>query len=80
MTEKKSPFYSQVKQLGLLTVIPILLLAGPAVGFMMGGWLDRKFHIYPWMTILFLILGFIAAGREITRLLKQILKEENKTQ
>lgn len=75
MAEKKDAFYTQVKQLGVLTTIPIILLAGPAIGFFLGNWIDRKFLIYPWVTILFVALGFMASGREITRLLKQITKE-----
>lgn len=76
MTEKNSGFYSQVKQLGVLTTVPIILLVGPAVGYFIGAWIDRKAHIYPWVTIILTALGFIAAAREITRLLKQILKDE----
>lgn len=80
MTGKKNAFYSQVKQLGVLTTIPIILLVGPIIGFFLGGWLDRKTHIYPWFTIIFIFLGFAAAGKEIVRLLKQVLKEDQTTQ
>jgi F0F1-type ATP synthase assembly protein I len=76
MTENKNALYSQVKQLGVLTTIPIILLAGPAVGFVLGGWFDRKFRIYPWCTIALISLGFIASGREVFRLLKEISKGE----
>ena len=78
MAEKKEVVYSQLKQLGALTVIPIVLLVGPLVGFFIGGWIDQKFRLYPWFTVLFLILGFVASGREVTRLLKQVLRDENK--
>ena len=79
MTGKKNALYSQLKQLGVLTTIPIILLVGPATGFFIGGWIDRKAHIYPWFTTFFIALGFIASGREVIRLLKQILKDdENK--
>ena len=76
MAEKKDAFYSQVKQLGILTTIPIILLVGPAIGFFFGDWIDRKAHSYPWFTIIFVFLGFVASGREIVRLLKQILKDD----
>ena len=75
MAEKKDAFYTQVKQLGILTTIPIILLVGPAIGFFLGNWIDRKAHIYPWFTIIFVFLGFVAAGREIFRLLRQILRD-----
>ena len=76
MDEKKNVIYTQVKQLGVLTTIPIILLVGPVAGYFAGDWIDRKFRFYPWFTIIFLILGFVASGREIFRLLKQILKED----
>ena len=76
MAEKKDAFYTQIKQLGILTTIPIILAAGPAIGFFLGSWIDRKAHIYPWFTIIFVFLGFVASGREIYRLLKQISKEQ----
>ena len=78
MAEKKGNYFSQVKQIGALTAVPIILLAGPAVGFYIGGWFDRKFQIYPWGTAVFLVLGFLASGREVVRLLNEISKE-NKT-
>ncbi|HTL70648.1 MAG TPA: AtpZ/AtpI family protein [Candidatus Eisenbacteria bacterium] len=76
MTGKNNDFYSQVQQLGIVTTIPIILLVGPAVGFWIGGWIDRKAHSYPWFTTIFTVLGFIASGREVFRLLKQISKDD----
>ena len=76
MAGKKDAFYSQVKQLGVLTTIPIILLVGPAIGFLIGGWIDRKAQVYPWFTILFILLGFLGSGIEVARLLRQILKDD----
>ena len=78
MTENKDAFYSQVKQIGALTAVPIILVAGPLAGYFIGNWADSRFRVYPWCSILFLVLGFVASGREIIRLLKQVLKEDNK--
>ena len=78
MAEKKDAFYSQVKQLGALTAVPIILVAGPLAGYFIGNWVDGRFRVYPWGTVLFLIFGFVASGREIFRLLKQLLKEDKK--
>jgi F0F1-type ATP synthase assembly protein I len=76
MTGNKNALSSQLKQIGVLTTIPIILLAGPAVGYFTGGWLDRKFRIYPWFTVALISLGFIASGREVFRLLQEISKDE----
>ena len=72
----KSALPSQLKQIGALTAIPVILLMGPLLGYFAGDWIDRKFQVFPWFTIIFLFLGFVASGREIFRLLKRVLKEE----
>ena len=76
MVEKKDAFYTQVKQLGIVTTIPIILLVGPAIGFFLGSWIDRKAQCYPWVTIVFVFLGFVAAGRQIFLLLRQFQRED----
>lgn len=78
MAEKNDANLWQLKQIGALTAIPVILLIGPVAGYFAGDWIDRKFQLHPWCTVLFLILGFVASGREIFRLLNQILKEDNK--
>ena len=74
MPGKKIADWKQLKQLGVLTTVPIILLAGPAVGFFLGGWIDRKCHTYPWVTMILIGFGFVASGREIVRLLKEVSK------
>lgn len=76
MTGKDDRFYLQVKQIGALTAIPIILLVGPAVGFFIGGWIDRRVQSYPWATVILTAMGFVGAAREIVRLLQQVSKEE----
>ena len=76
MAGKKNAFLSQVKQLGVLTTIPIILLVGPIIGFYIGGWIDGKFHVYPWFTIIFIVLGFVASAKQIIYLLKEVLRED----
>ena len=78
MAEKKDSNLLQLKQIGALTAVPIILLVGPFAGYYIGDWLDTKFRLHPWCTVLFLALGFVASGREIFRLLKQVLKESER--
>ena len=78
MDGKKSRIYSQVKQIGTLTAIPVILIVGPLLGYFAGDWVDDRFHFFPWFTVLGLFLGFAAAGREIFHLLKVFLEEEKK--
>ncbi len=78
MAENKDAFYSQVKQIGALTAIPFLLVLGPLVGYFVGNWIDLKFGFTPWFSITFLILGFVASGREIYSLLRRVWVSDKK--
>ena len=79
MAVKKSGLYSQVKQIGSLTAIPVVLVVGPLLGYFAGNWVDRKFQLFPWFTISGLFVGFIASGREIFRLVREFLEEDKKS-
>ena len=78
MAGTEKPFYSQIRHLGLVTTIPVILLAGPAVGYCLGVWLDRKAHSGLWLTAVFVFLGFAASAKEMFRILKQV-SEDDKT-
>ena len=56
--------YSALRKGGLLLAIPTLLIVSPMVGFFLGSLVDRWLKTPPWFSILGLILGFAAAGRE----------------
>jgi len=58
-------------QIALLGAVPAIMVAAPAVGYFIGLWLDKRFETNPALTITGVILGFIAAGREIYRLVKR---------
>ena len=64
------------RQIGLLTAIPSILLAGPAVGFLAGSWLDRRFGTAPIFLIILIIIGFVAAGRETYKLIQRASRED----
>jgi ATP synthase protein I len=70
----------RVNTVGSLGMIPVLLAAGPIIGIFIGQWLDKKFDSSPWLTVLFVILGFVAGVREMIQLLKREKKieQENK--
>jgi ATP synthase protein I len=54
-----------MRSAGLLLAIPTLLIVSPLGGFFLGEWLDRRFNTAPWLTIVFLLLGFVAGGRQV---------------
>ncbi|MCC6543306.1 MAG: AtpZ/AtpI family protein [Nitrospirae bacterium] len=56
--------YRYVRQVGLYTGIPVLLVAGPAIGFFIGNYLDKKLGTDPWFMIFFIVVGFVASIRQ----------------
>jgi ATP synthase protein I len=62
---------ANIRQLGILGTIPIILVVAPLVGFFIGRWLDDRLGTKPYLFIVFLIFGFVAAGKEIQRLIKR---------
>jgi ATP synthase protein I len=56
-----------------------MLLAGPLIGAFIGYWLDSKLGTKPYLLIGFLILGFVSAGREVYKLIKQISDDDKDT-
>lgn len=67
-----------MRQVGLLTTIPLLLAVSPIVGFFIGRFLDRKFHTDPMLSIVFLIIGFVAGARQVANVVRKASKEYNK--
>lgn len=67
----------KARSIGYLSMIPILIGAGPIIGLLIGKWLDDKFDSLPWLTIIFMILGFVAAIRETMRLIKKSKQDIN---
>ncbi len=49
-----------------------------AIGIGIGYFLDRFFHTSPYLTIIFMIFGIIAAMKTIYQLLKKIEKENER--
>lgn len=76
--EKKDKFYSTLRQAGIYTAIPFLLALGPIIGLFIGKFLDGKLNTEPFLTILFLVFGFIASGKEVYNLVKRAMKDTEK--
>lgn len=59
-----------MKQIGLLTSLPFIMVAGPLVGYFIGEWLDRKLDTSPYLTVVLIVMGLISSGRETYKLIK----------
>ncbi len=69
--EKKEDERALMKQMGVYLTIPILLAVSPLIGWFLGGWLDKKLTTTPYLSYLFLLLGFAAGVREVYHLIKR---------
>jgi len=76
--KKEEDRYWAMRQVGLLTTIPVLLAVSPLIGFFMGRFLDQKLDTDPVFTIVFLILGFIAGARQTARVIRLASKEKKR--
>jgi F0F1-type ATP synthase assembly protein I len=78
--DKSDERRSYLRQSGLLATVPFLLAVPPIAGLLIGRFLDQKFNTDPILTIILLILGFIAGGREVASVVKKAnaMEERNK--
>ncbi len=60
-----------VRTAGIYTMIPMILLAAPLVGYAIGWALVRWLHTGDWLKVVMTALGMVAGGREVFLLLKK---------
>jgi ATP synthase protein I len=66
------------KQFARVSAIGLEMGLSVAIGLAIGFFLDRYFHTKPWFTIIFLIVGIVAAFRSLLSLTKEIDKAGRK--
>ena len=78
MEKKHKDGYSSIREAGLLSTIPFLLAGGPVIGFFVGSFLDKRLGASPYLTIVFVVLGFVAGIREVYKVISLAMREERK--
>ena len=63
--------YNWARQIGLLSTIPFLMAVPPIAGLLIGRYLDKRFNAYPVLTIILMLLGFVAGVREVRNVIKK---------
>ena len=66
-----------VRQVGIVTTIPMIFAAGPLVGYWLGQFVDQRFQSDPWGKVCFALLGFAASIKQVTSIIRQWIKETN---
>lgn len=68
---------SLARQVGLITTIPMIFVAGPLVGYAIGSWIDKHYAVGSWGTIFFSLFGFVASIKQVIVIIKQLNKEQS---
>lgn len=71
----KSPKYEALRSASLLLAVPTILIAAPLVGMFLGRFADQKLDTTPWLTIAGIVLGFVAAARQIADIIRRVRKD-----
>lgn len=62
---------ARLKQAGLLTAVPFVLLIGPALGYYLGISLEARWAIAPWGMGAGIVLGLLASARVTIQLIRE---------
>ncbi len=69
----KQELYKWVKVGGLLSIIPIVLVTGPILGYLAGDFLVKRFNLHFFVIYIFAAIGFISSIRETIRIIRLAL-------
>jgi ATP synthase protein I len=76
VTEKDRKKVTAWRQIGLLSTIPFILAIAPIVGYLLGQYLDTRFHTKPWLSVVLMALGFVAGVRETIKIVRMSQRED----
>lgn len=73
-----SKFGKQAKDIGSFTLIPMMMLAGPIVGYGLGYILEKQWGGAPWTGVIGLLAGVVAAFRQIIIILTKKSEDDKR--
>ena len=73
---KKESVYKLIRVVGLISLIPITLVAGPLSGYIAGDFLRVKFGLPYFALVLFVAIGIAGSIFETVRIIKAALFAE----
>jgi hypothetical protein len=68
--------YKQIKIVGFVLFIPVVLGVGPLTGYFLGDYLVKKFSLGFYVMPICVTLGFLAALEQTIKILKLVTKIE----
>ncbi|MCX5706806.1 MAG: hypothetical protein NTW13_04005 [Candidatus Omnitrophica bacterium] len=74
----KKEFYQRLKIAGMISFIPLVLVAGPLSGYFLGDYLVVKFKLSHLMILAFVVTGLIAGLIETIRIIRLVVRINQK--
>jgi F0F1-type ATP synthase assembly protein I len=74
--DSPSDKYKGIRQLGLLSAIPLILAAAPLIGYFIGTKIDHVLGTNRVFMFVFLGLGFVAGVRETIQLIRKAEQDD----
>lgn len=74
--ERLTKAYKWIRIGGLLSFIPVVMAAGPLGGYFLADYFEKRFGLPGYVSLIFILIGFIASIRETIRIIKLALKTE----
>lgn len=71
--------YRRIKIAGMISFIPVVLVAGPLSGYLIGAYLEKKFALSSTVLFISIIIGFIASITEAVRIIRLVLRIDTKS-
>ena len=68
--------YKWIKIGGLLSFIPIIMAVGPLAGYFAADYLEKRFGLPGYTSVIFITIGFVASARETIKIIRLELKTE----
>lgn len=76
--DRDSETGKQARDIGTYTIIPMMMIAGPLVGYLLGkGW-ESMFGGEPWPAVVGLLMGTVAAFRQVFLMLARKARPKRK--
>ena len=73
------PAARRAREIGAYTLIPMLMLAGPAVGYALGLLVQKHWGGEPWGAVVGLLVGLVAGFRQVFLVLANTQKKNKKS-
>jgi hypothetical protein len=70
----KKDLYKWIKIAGILSFIPLVLAGGAIAGYLIGGYIEKKFSNFSFAVPTFVVIGLLGSVIEVARIIKLALK------